>query len=412
MSSARLFEPRRGRAARARERAAPSRGAPARKSGSSTFSAQVSAGERETRIVLVEEAEVPGAEGREAPRGKAPEVGAERAGDSPPTGARTRPRCAAACSSSEPLRAEHDATLVLAGRPARQPLQRHGALAHRSGGSGRRREARRRAARSLKLIPPSSPPSARGRPPHLGGRRAAPARSAPPRAAGRRRPRRPPSASHGVTRRSGGSGRVHVASRASSLPVTATITKPSTTPAASPTALRQPEGPPAHAGPERPGAAALRLEIDQRVSLVTEEPGGHEREPPTSRERDRRGGGRKQRRRRSRARADRLAGRPRIAAREETASEAYGGRRSSAPTLAETGGGVETQSSSGIAVGRSSAPSAEASEASSAITKLSAESSVVGKRRASATICALTIWSPKLSLDEAAGLGRRRDVRG
>ena len=44
--------------------------------------------------------------------------------------------------------------------------------------------------------------------------------------------------------------------------------------------------------------------------------------------------------------------------------------------------------------GRSSAPSAEASDASSAITKLSPESCVVGKRLAVATSRACTTWPP------------------
>ncbi len=112
-----------------------------------------------------------------------------------------------------------------------------------------------------------------------------------------------------------------------------------------------------------------------------------------------------------------------MAARDDASSTANGGLRSAAATRAELAPGAESQSSSGIDVGRSSAPSALASEASSAITKLSPESCVVGKREATATRRACTTWPPKESsslplapaLAATSGLattGRRRPSNG
>ena len=96
-----------------------------------------------------------------------------------------------------------------------------------------------------------------------------------------------------------------------------------------------------------------------------------------------------------------------MALRESTWSVANGGRASSAPTCAERAGGVESQSSSGIEVGRSLAPSAAASEDSSATTKLSPTSSVVGNRRATATSRAATTSAPKTSWSSPSGPAAR-----
>ena len=101
---------------------------------------------------------------------------------------------------------------------------------------------------------------------------------------------------------------------------------------------------------------------------------------------------------------------PWMAARETTASARRAGVRSASPTCALTPAGAESHSSSGTDEGRSSAPSAEASEASSAITKLSPASWVVGKRCATADEPRVHDLAAERELERPARARARGDV--